>query len=180
MNRLPDRRNRVLHEVFNNSLDTIVYGKAFKETCLHGTGYKYFKAWAKHEQPFSDFPDKEFNALCRQVNECCWVFENWEKIVQNLTDQRITEIDARSLSVSQLYKAKNIDWCLQLNDTLRSNSKKNDDPLYPQDKFNDIFQHIVASGIFDDIEHNPSLAANLGGRLQSAMITYCRRRYQPY
>ena len=180
VNHLPDKRNQALSKVFNNTLDTIVYGKVFRETCLRGTNYKYFKSWAKHEQPYSDFSDKEFNTLCRQVNECCCVFEKWEQIVKNLTDQRITEIDARSLSVSQLYKAKNIDWCLQLNDTLRSNSKKNGDPLYSPGKFNNIFQHIVASGIFDDIQHSPSLAANFGGRLQSAMITYCRCRYQPY
>ena len=180
MNHLPDRRNTVLGEVFNNTLDTIVYGKVYKDTCLCGTNYTYFKAWAKHEHPYSNFSDKEFNKLCRQVNECCCVFDKWEQIVLNLTDQRITEIDVRSLSVSQLYQAKNIDWCLQLNDTLRCKSKKRDDPLYPPDKFNNIFQHIVASGIFDDIQHNPSLAANFGGRLQSAMITYCRHRYQPY
>ena len=47
--------------------------------------------------------DKEFNKLCRQVNECCCVFDKGEQIVQNLTDQRITEIDVRSLSVSQLF-----------------------------------------------------------------------------
>ena len=124
---------------------------------------------------FAAFPGKEFDTLCHKVNECCW-----EKIVANLTDQRMSEIDARRLTVPQLYQAKSIDWCLQLNDTLRRKGKRIGEPMYPPEKFDNIFQIIIESGIMEDIDHNPSLAAGIGGRLQSAMVRYCRSRYQPY
>ena len=181
MNILPNKIDVDLNKCFADTLDVITSGKAYKDACLRGTVYKYFKPWAKHEPRFADLPEKEFNLLCHKVNECSWIFDNWDKITANLMDYRMTEIDARRLSVSQLYKTKSIDWCLQFNDTLRRKSKRTgDEPLYPSQKFDDIFQNIVNSGILADIEYDPSVAASLGGRLQSAMITYCRRRYQPY
>lgn len=180
-NILPHKIDVDLNKCFADTLDVITCGKAYKDTCLRGTVYRYFKPWAKHEPRFADLPEREFNSLCHKVNECSWIFDNWDKITTNLMDHRMYEIDARRLSVSQLYKAKSIDWCLQLNDTLRRKTKRTgDDPLYSSEKFNNIFQNIINSGIFDDIEHDPSVAAGIGGRLQSAMTSYCRKRYQPY
>lgn len=178
--RIPHRRERTLQELFENTLDTIVYGKVFKETCLRDTGAVYFRSWAKHEEPFIHFKSKDFNNLCENVKECSWIFDNWETIVSNLTNEHFPEIDVRTLSIQQLYKAKSKTWCWKFNDALRRKKKKTNEPLYPEDKFNGIFQHIIASGILDDIEHSPSIASNLGGRLQSSMIDYCRQRYQPY
>ena len=107
-------------------------------------------------------------------------FDNWDRIVNNLTDERVSAIDARRLSLGELYLAKNIDWCLSLNDQLRRKEKRVAEPLWPKEKFDNIFQNIIQSGIFEDIQHSPSVAASLGGRLQNAMVAYCRQRYQPY
>ena len=69
---------------------------------------------------------------------------------------------------------------LSLNDRLRRKGKRVDEQLWPKEKFDNIFQNIIQSGILEDIEHNPSVAASIGGQLQNAMVAYCRRRYQPY
>ena len=50
----------------------------------------------------------------------------------------MSKIDARRLTVPQLYQAKNIDWCLQLNDTLRRKGKRTDELMYPPEKFDNI------------------------------------------
>ena len=181
INILPHRINEDLNKCFADTLDVITCGKAYKDKCLGGTVFTYFKPWAKREPQFADYPEKDFDSLCHKVNECSWIFDNWDKITANLMDPRMPDVDARRLSVSQLYKAKSIDWCVQLNDTLRRKTKRTgDNPLYDSQKFADIFQNIIDSGIMADIEHNPSVAAGIGGRLQTAMISYCRNRYQPY
>ena len=51
---------------------------------------------------------------------------------------------------------------------------------YSEGQIDDIFQHIVRSGIFDDIDHDPKLAAGIGDRLQRKMTSYCRRKHNPY
>ena len=48
--------------------------------------------------------------------------------------------------------------------------------LYPKDKFEAIFQNIIDSGILDDIDHDTSIAASIGGRLQTKIISYCKVR----
>ena len=178
----PNKIDVDLNKCFGDTLEVITSGKAYKAACIDGTVYTYFRSWAKQEPQFADLRrrGKEFDSFCHKVNESSWIFDNWDKITANLMDFRMTEIDARRLSVTQLYKAKSIDWCLQLNDTLRRKTKRTgEDPLYPPEKFDDIFQHIINSGIFTDIEHDPSVAASMGGRLQTAMVRYCRKRHRP-
>ena len=177
---LPHKEDKCLDKVFANTINIVVSGKAYKDKCLEGSGYAYFRSWAKHEPQLSALPVKEVNLLCHRVNEATWVYDNWDKIVSNLTDERVFAIDARRLSLSQLYLAKNIDWCLSLNDRLRRKGKRAGEPLWTKEKFDDIFQNIIQSGILEDIQHSPSVAASIGGQLQNAMVAYCRRRYQPY
>ena len=55
-----------------------------------------------------------------------------------------------------------------------------ENPLYPKDKLEAIFQKIIDSGILDDIDHDTSIAASIGGRLQTNIISHCKVRQQPY
>ena len=177
--RLPFKAESRLDEYHENVLDLIVAGKVYKESCLENTGYRYFKSWAKKEATFSDWTPKDLNKFCADVNEACDVFEHWDKIVRNLTDSRMGQIDARRFSVRYFYLAKSLDWCLNYNEIIRKKTKCHDEPLYPNDKYNAIFQNILASGILEDIEHNPNIASMIGGRLQADLVRHCSYRYQP-
>ena len=92
----------------------------------------------------------------------------------------MSSIDARNFSVSKFYRASNIDWCLEYNEKVRRKERSQAGLPYYQGQIDDIFQHIVRSGIFDDIDHDPKLAAGIGDRLQRIMTSYCRRKHKPY
>ena len=179
-NRLPLKGESRLDNYHKIVLDLIVAGKVYKESCLENTGYRYFKSWAKNQVTFAEWNPKDLNKFCADVNEACDVFEHWDQIVRNLTDSRMDEIDARRFSVRYFYLAKSLDWCLNYNEIIRKKTKRRDEPLYPDDKYNAIFQNILASGILDDIEHDPHVASMIGGRLQADLVRHCRYRYQPY
>lgn len=189
-NVLPRRREARANAVFQETLRQIIHGKTFFEKCLSGTTYKYYKCWAKAQPEFQHLVNgtkeqqKEFNKFCAEVTEAAYCFDNWEKIVHHLTDKRIDSVDARNFSVRYYYCAGSWDWCLGYNEKLRRKQKKqpgNELP-YTEEKFREIFEHIVQSGILQDIEYNQKLAAGIGDRLQNAMTKYCRRQhqYQPY
>ena len=177
---LPLRENGNLNKLFENTLKQIVVGSVYKDTALVQSGYRYFKAWAKQENQFAHLSKKELTLLCNKVNEASSVFSNWDQIVANLTDGRMTQIDARRFSVRQFFLAKSLDWCINYNEILRKKNRRTDEPLYPADKYAAIFQHIVASGILHDVDHDPQIASVIGSRLQLDMVTYCRRRFHPY
>ena len=87
------------------------------------------------------------------------------------------KFDARRFSVAMFYQAKSIEWCLSYNDQIRKKGLMSlDDPLYPKEKFDAIFQNILDSGILNDIAYDKNVAAYIGGRLQSKMISYCKHR----
>ena len=182
---LPLGRERKANTVYKNTLTQIIYGHAYKEACLADTNYKYWKSWAKTQPQFEHLVDgnyrskKTFNDLATDINESSYVYRNWDEIVNNLTDQRLTCIDARTFSVRMFYCARNLDWCLSYNETLRKKGNSNGELPYSQDKVDEIFQHMVNTGIFEDMGHNPKLAAGLGEALKLKMTSYCRRKYQP-
>ena len=157
-------------------MDLIVAGKVYKESCLENTGSRYFKSWAKNQAMFAAWSVKDLNKFCADVNEAYDVFEHWDQIVRNLTDSRMDQIDARRFSVRYFYLSKTLDWCLNYNEIIRKKTKRRDEPLYPDDKYNAIFQNILASGILDDIQHDPYVASMIGGRLQADMVRYCTNR----
>ena len=88
------------------------------------------------------------------------------------------KFDTRRFSVHMFYESKSLAWCLSYNEQLRKKGKMSkDQPFYPIDKFNNIFQNILDSKILDDVEFNPQVAAAIGGRLQSELISYCKVRH---
>lgn len=171
---LPEKESITLDKLFSNTLDLIVQGHAYKHSSLHPTGYRYFKSWAKQQEQFRHLTDKEMTKFCQKVNESSAVYRNWNTIAVNLGDPRIKEIDARRLSVNQFYRAISMEWCLSYDELLRSKGKQVDDPQYTNDKFDNIFQYIVDTGLFDDIEYSQKRAAAFGERLKIQMIKHCR------
>ena len=90
------------------------------------------------------------------------------------------QIDARRFSIRQFNLAKNIIWCLEYNESLHIKRMTKTDLPYPEDKYNDILQYIIASGILDDVDNNPQIAASIGGRIQSDIVRRANSRYRPY
>ena len=181
---LPLGRERKAEELFQMTLKQILYAQVYKEACLANTTYIYWKCWAKNQPQFAhlvngnDRSKKTFNDLAKEISEASSVFMNWDLIVQNLTDKRMTCIDARTFSVRMFYCAKSLDWCLGHNEDLRRKGSSANGLPYTQDKVDEIFQHMINSGIFDDMNHNPKLAAGLGEALKLKMTGYCRRRFK--
>ena len=157
----------------------IVQGKAYKQIALNGTGFTYFKAWARNQPQFQELTEKELQAFADKVNDRSLVYDKWQVISRNLADPRITEIDARRLSVGQLYDARDMGWCLNHNESLRRKSNKPDTLEYTEEKFNDIVNYIQQSGILGDISYQQHAAARLGERLKRTIMSNCRRGRRP-
>ena len=169
-----------LDRLYQTTIQFIIYGKAYKESCLRNTGYTYFKSWAKNHPQFAHYSPKNLQKFCDRVKKANTVFDNWEIIVKNLTDIRMTNIDATRFSVGPFCEATNLTWCLNYNENLRSKGKNLGERVYPEDKYQQIFQQILNSEILDDIDNDPQIASAIGGRLQSDLVRRANSRYRPY
>ena len=116
---LPRREEVCLDKLFGNTLQLFVRAKAYRDSSLEGTEYRYFKSWAKNQGQFRHLSKEELSKFAERINQCAFVYEHWPLIATNLADPRITEIDARRLSTNQFYRAANMDWCLSYNEILR-------------------------------------------------------------
>ena len=178
---IPNEREARMVAVFDVTKKQILYGKLYKDICLANTHLKYFKCWAKRQPAYLPFVNgdyarrKEFDRHCQHINEAAYCYENWERIVANLTDRRIDSVDARSFSVRSFFLASNIDWCLEYNEKLRNKGRAGQQ-VYSRAQIDDIFQHIVNTGILDDIDVDEQVAASIGSQLQRRMVAYCRQR----
>ena len=179
---IPTEREARTSAVFEVTKKQIIYGKLYKDICLENTHLKYFKCSAKRQPAYQllvsgdNARRKEFDRHCQHINEAAYCFENWERIVSNLTDRRIDSVDARSFSVRSFFLASNLDWCLEYNEKLRRKGGSRGDQMYSRDQIDGIFQHIVNTGILDDIEYDEQVAASIGSQLQRKMVSYCRKQ----
>ena len=180
---IPNERENRSNSLLEVTKKQIVYGKLYKDICMANTHYKYFKCRAKRQAAYQPYLNDngarkiEFNRHCQLVNDASYCYDNWEKIVGNLTDHRIDAIDARSFSVRYFSMAGNIDWCLEYNDKVRK-SGRSQVTLYSQAQVDDIFRHILGTRILDDVEFNEQVAASIGSQIQRKMVSYCRRHRQ--
>lgn len=186
---LPIERQSRSRAVFEVTKKQIVYGKVYKDECMLNTRYKYFRYWAKRQPAYERLVtgekprQQEFDRHCQHVNEAAYCFENWEKIVSNLTDMRLKAINAINFTVRYFYLASSIDWCLEYNEKVRKKGRSQGELPYSSAQIDNIFEHIVSTGILEDIEYDEHTAASIGNQLQRRLTSYCRvrrARHHPY
>ena len=94
--------------------------KAYKDACLRNTPYTEFGWWLRTEPRYAGVDQKIRTKFCVEVNRADSVFNDWDLIVQNLTDPQITHLDARKFSIDMFYRARSMNWCLNQNELKRS------------------------------------------------------------
>lgn len=161
-----------LNELFQLTKRKIIFGKAYKHSCLHNTPYTDFGWWARTQPNFMRLPQKVRENFCKEVNQIDSVYNDWEKIVNNLIDPNLHHIDARKFSVNQFYRARNDGWCANYNDLMRGGGQA--DLVYEEHKYQRILRMIVQSGILEDISYDNILTSMLGRRLQRDLMKISR------
>ena len=173
---MPFKEKAKLESYHASVIDQIVFGEHYKKTALEGTAYTKFKWWAK--SAFPHLSRKEMDKFSCKVTEASWVFRNWDVIVTNLTNHRMTSIDARRFSVHMFYQAKSLTWCLNYNEQIRSKARKStvEGKLYDEDSFNRLLKAVFDDGILREVEFDPTISSAIMGRLQSQVVAYCSAR----
>ena len=100
-----------LNEMFQVTKRKIIYGKVYKNSCFQNTPYQDFGWWARTQPNFMTLPENVRENFCKEVNQIDSVYNDWEKIVENLTDPNLHHIAACKFSVNQFYRARNEEWC---------------------------------------------------------------------
>ena len=163
-----------LNMLFKTTMKRIVHGKAYYDLCMRNTHYQYFGWYINNDPMFAHMTEKEKTRFCKKINEVKLVFRDWEQIVTNLTDHRMSNIDARKFSVHQFFQARKLDWCINYNEIHRNPGRNDEDnPTYSEDKYRQILQFIHRTGILADIDHDPVIGSLLGRRLQSDITKMC-------
>ena len=106
--------------------------------------------------------------FCTMVDRIDAVYTAWDTIVSNLTDPRITHLDARRFSIDSFYRARNLNWYLNENELRRG--RGDTDIVYEEFKYQRILHYIITTGILVDIDHDAVLTSMLGRRLQKNLM----------
>ena len=181
------RREVHLGRMFNITKQQILYGKRYKDVCLHISNnprhYTQFRSWAA-KQPFyqrfvrgNEVLQREFKQHCQFVNDAALCVEKWSNIRTNLTDQRITHIDVRTLSVHNLARASSMNWCIWYNAQCGGTTNRPDpdeDGTYSAEDTERIFELILDDGVLDTINYDPIRATSLMKTTTFKVIRFCR------
>ena len=179
---LPGEQSVQLHRYHCTVLEQIAAGKTFKNLALANEDYVYLGCWAKNRDPWKSWDEKDRNKFVRNVNIAALVYEKWNIIVSNLTDPRMTEINARNFSMSMFYEARDITWCLNYNEQLRLRKSKGEKlNLYPEDLYQAVKKNIFDCGILAGMTrpNDPHIAAMMMKRLSNEVVGACKHLPHP-
>ena len=157
--------NRRLNHLFEQTLSKVVHKEAYRQRCLQNTQYTSFGWWLRSQPQYRNVPDHRKKHLRDQVRFAHTVYSKWETIVENLTDPEIIRIDARKLSVEQLYEARREEWCIDYDEFLRGTGNIPEEPLYDESKYEGIIRHIIRTRILDDVDYDRREVSMHGRRL---------------
>ena len=147
---------------------------------LGTTGLKQFKSWANREaaarRQFVDWEPMKLKKFCDNVNAASYVYEHWDNIRSNLMQPEIDLLDARRFSLGQFRFADDMDWCSIQNENLRPKKGKPDEPVYPEDLYQQIMDAVANSGILAATGYDPRIAVMIGKRLQKDVIQMNKRQ----
>ena len=114
--------------------------------------------------------------MAERINESAWIFDNIVIIDDNLSLVRQdVNIDIRRLSLNQLFRAKNLNWCHQYAASLARKSNKPANLLYSDEQFELLMAKVMTDRCFQAVDGNPTNVASLGARIQGALLRRMRK-----
>ena len=105
---LPKATSNALDKAYLATMKCVVVSKAFKKVAEEQKKFKQIK----HQLKALGFDNEYAGQMADTLNNACWVFDHFEKIQGNL--RACPGIDIRRLLLQQLYLAKNLSWCLMM------------------------------------------------------------------
>ena len=120
---LPRSTSEAITEAYDKTIRNSLAGKPYRIAAERESGYKKLK---RHFQ-WLGYGVEDDKKMSNKLNNASWVYDNLEKIWDNL--KSCTNVDIRHLTLKQLYLAKNKSWCLLQEEISKERVRKSDDPL---------------------------------------------------
>ena len=130
----------------------VVVSKAFKKVAEERTKFKQIK--------------RQLKAL--GFDNDCWVFDHFDKILENL--RVYAGIDIHRLLPQQLYLAKNLSWCLMMEENSKANRKTSRQAFYDDKELTELLQMVRGFRAYSKLRHNKHFTTGLMLRLQKTLV----------
>lgn len=165
------REDRCLDQLFEEVLQTSAYGKLIKLAIQRETPYSKPGNFFRYSDRFQHLDQKHKKELAKNINDAAWVYDNISEVAYNFDlVRKDAEVDIRRLSISQLYHAKDLNWCHQYAASLAIRGKKPENVSYTDDQFNILLQKIMEDDCFKAVDGDATNVASLGARIQTTLL----------
>ena len=142
----------------------VAASKAFKKVAEEQTKFKQIKRQLKA----LGFDNEYAGQMVDTLNNACWVFDHFEKVQGNL--RACPSISIRRLLLQQLYLAKNLSWCLLMEENSKAKRKNLRQSLYDEEEFTELLEMVRGSRAYSKVRHDKDLTTGLMLRLQKTLV----------
>ena len=149
-NQIPQRRDEIRNAKLENNLQAVIAGKAFSQLC--DLQCVTVSKWLRDHTTFNDRQRINF---VQQITFAKGIYENWDHIVANLQDRRMTHVDVRDFCLRKLYDAQKFSNCMDEQNRLDpSIPNPSAIPRYDEEKLGEIMQKIKDTNILGLLDYN--------------------------
>ena len=170
---LREETSQALDATFASVMRRIVAAKAFKLVAERETGYRQVKRQLESIFAGREEQGRITTKLARRINNSCWVYKNFNKILENV--QSCPLLDIRRLSLKDLYLAKNIHWCLARQELARERFRRPADlglQIYRDEDFDDLLELVRNSAAYQAVREDDGEVTRLILRLQRQLLDF--------
>ena len=141
-----------LDRLFKKTKRLVLYGNALRVKSLAGTRFSSYGAWLSSAPQHAHLTADDKDDRCTKMSWAKLVFEDWEKIINNMSNVSYIYIDIRRFTLQQLNRARSPKWCNDENK--RQSPKEIKQPVIPNfdtGKINIIMNCVADTGIVSDV-----------------------------
>ena len=143
---------------------TVAARKAYIIAAERKSGYKQMK---RHFQ-WLGYGVEDTKRMSNKLNNASWVYDNLEKIPDNL--KSCPNVAIRRLTLKQFYLGKNKSWCLLQEENLIERDRDPDDYLYDDQDFMELIPLIKERSAYSKVFQDKSQTTSLLVRVQRTLV----------
>ena len=158
------RESRVLDSLLEQTLNLAALGKCIREKIMTDSEYSYPKSYFRHIYrciPDSEEKEKFLKKLANSINHAAQVWEDLALIYNNFMQTRYP-VDIRQLTIENLWRAREIDWCHSYAERVNDRKRKKPDILdYSEDQYRTLLKNSA---------NDPCIRCHEGGKKRVASV----------
>ena len=175
---LPSVEESALDALFHNIVQRVTIGYAWLMRALERSRKKTFLPAVRHSREWRQLPTPVQKVVHRNIRLIKKIYEKWDTIVHNVTQQSMIYVDVRRFSLYQLSRSCSFTWVKQYNKNHAPKDTRRPDKIYTNQMVDDIVHNVAGATerVLDAVDGDEDQIKMIGKDITNLLLVKANQR----